>query len=53
VIYLNTTDGLIQVSGTTYNQNKLGTNISGIAYGSAGFVKIYNVEDEIFISTNE
>lgn len=51
-IYLNTTDVSISVSGTTYNQDKLGTNISGKAYGSSGFIKIYNIDDNIYISTN-
>jgi len=53
MIYLNTTDDFIKVSGTTYNQDKLGTNIYGSVYGSSGLIKIYNVGSDIYISTNQ
>lgn len=48
-IFLNTTDGKIQVKSSTYKQDLFDTNIRGKVYGSSGLITIYNVGSDIFI----
>jgi hypothetical protein len=50
-VYLNTIDDVIKVSSRTYNQDLIGIRVSGEAYSSTGFIRVYNEGENIYIST--